>query len=82
MIMIKPLRPSYLILRICGLGDSQRKKGVTMKVYVVFDFPEITDVNSPEADWAIDSLSEDLTGFARDGEYEWYIDDAEGATNG
>jgi len=24
-----------------------------------------------------DSLSEDLTGFARDGEYEWYIDDAE-----
>jgi len=53
-----------------------------MKVYVVFDFPEITDVNSPEADFAIDSLSEDLTGFARDGEYEWYIDDAEGGTNG
>lgn len=26
--------------------------------------------------FAIDSLSEDLTGFARDGEYEWYIDDA------
>jgi hypothetical protein len=48
-----------------------------MKVYVVFDFPEISDVNSPEADFAIDSLGLDLTRFARDGEYEWYIDDAE-----
>lgn len=54
-----------------------------MKVYVVFDFPEISDVNSPEADWAIDSLSEDLAGLARNGEYEWYIDDAEeGIKNG
>jgi hypothetical protein len=36
-----------------------------MKVFVVFDFPEIKDANSQEADFAIDSLSED-------------IDDAEG----
>jgi hypothetical protein len=49
-----------------------------MKVFVVFDFPEIKDANSPEADFAIDSLSSDLKGFARDGEYDWYIDDAEG----
>jgi hypothetical protein len=49
-----------------------------MKVFVVFDFPEITDVNSEDATFAIDSLSNDLEGFARDGEYDWYIDDAEG----
>ena len=51
-----------------------------MKVFVVFDFPEIKDANSQEADFAIDSLSEDLTGFARDGGYDWYIDDAIGET--
>jgi hypothetical protein len=49
-----------------------------MKVFVVFDFPEIKDVNSEDATFAIDSLSNDLEGFARDGEYEWYINDAEG----
>jgi hypothetical protein len=47
-----------------------------MKIYVVFDFPEIKDSNSEDATFAIDSLSEDLEGFARDGEYDWYIDDA------
>lgn len=47
-----------------------------MKVCVVFDFPEIKDSNSEDATFAIDSLSEDLEGFARDGEYDWYIDDA------
>lgn len=47
-----------------------------MKVYIVFDFPEIDDPNSEEADWVIDSLSDDLEEFARDGEYDWYIDDA------
>jgi hypothetical protein len=49
-----------------------------MKVFVVFDFPEIKDANSEDATFAIDSLSNDLEGFAREGEYEWYIDDAEG----
>jgi hypothetical protein len=48
-----------------------------MKVFVVFDYPEITDVNSPEADWTIDSLSEDLTDFADDTGHCWYIYDAE-----
>ena len=39
-----------------------------MKVYVVFDFPEIKGSNSEDT-FAIDSLSKDL-----DGEYDWYID--------
>jgi hypothetical protein len=49
-----------------------------MKVFVVFDFPEIKDVNSPEADFAIDSLSNDLEIMANITLYQWYIDDAEG----
>jgi hypothetical protein len=49
-----------------------------MKVYVVFEFPEIQDVNSEDATFVIDSLSEDLENFAREGEYDWYIDDAVG----
>ncbi len=49
-----------------------------MKVLVVFDMPEITDINGEDATFAIDSLSEDLEGFARDGGYEWYIDDVIG----
>ena len=48
-----------------------------MKVYVVFDFPEISDVNSQEADWAIDSLSNDLKIMSNTTLYQWYIDDAE-----
>jgi len=48
-----------------------------MKVYVVFDFPEITDVNSQEADWAIDSLSNDLKIMSSTTLYQWHIDDAE-----
>ena len=46
------------------------------KVYGVFDFPEITDPNDADATFAIDVLSQDLDKFARDGEYDWYIDDA------
>lgn len=49
-----------------------------MKVTVVFDFPEIEDANSSEADFAIDSLSKDLKDFCNEAEYDWYIDDAEG----
>lgn len=48
-----------------------------MKVFVVFDFPEIKDVNSQEADWAIDSLSNDLEIMSNTTLYQWYIDDAE-----
>jgi hypothetical protein len=49
-----------------------------MKVFVVFDFPEIKDADSEDATFVIDSLSEDLQGFSRDGEYEWYIDEITG----
>ena len=47
-----------------------------MKIHVVFDFPEITDPNSQEADFIIDTLSDDLDRLANEGEYDWYIDDA------
>lgn len=47
-----------------------------MKVYVVFDFPEISDANNTEADWAIDSLSNELEIMANRNLYQWYIDDA------
>ena len=47
-----------------------------MKVIVVFDFPEIQDVNSSAADFAIDSLTNDLKIMASTSLYQWYIDDA------
>jgi hypothetical protein len=47
-----------------------------MKVIVVFDFPEISDPDSSDATFVIDSLSHDLDGLCLDGEYDWYIDDA------
>ena len=45
-----------------------------MKVYVVFDFPEIKDADSEEATFEIDSLSEDINALG----YEWYIDEVTG----
>lgn len=45
-----------------------------MKVYVVFDFPDI-DPDEPEADFIIDSLEDDLDNFALDTGNVWYIDD-------
>ena len=50
-----------------------------MKVHVVFEFPEISDVNGEDATFAIDVLTQDLEGFAVDSGYDdWYIDDATG----
>lgn len=46
-----------------------------MKVYVVFDFPEITDVEGNAADFTIDSLSDDLEIMANTTLYQWYIDE-------
>ena len=46
-----------------------------MKVVVVFDFPEITDVEGEDATFMIDSLSEDLLDFGDDTGIVWYIDD-------
>lgn len=45
-----------------------------MKVYVVFDFPDI-DPDEQEADFIIDGLSDDLDNFAEDYGHFWYIDD-------
>jgi hypothetical protein len=45
-----------------------------MKIFVVFDFPEIKDANSEEATFEIDSLSEDVNGLG----YNWYIDEVIG----
>lgn len=47
-----------------------------MKVYVVFDFPEITDPNSDEANNIIECLEDDLDAFAEETGNIWYIDDA------
>ena len=47
-----------------------------MKVYVVFDFPEVTDPNSMEADDIVDGLTIDLEHFAEETGHIWYIDDA------
>lgn len=49
-----------------------------MKVVVIFDFPEIKDANSSDADFVIDSLSSDLKRFGNEGEYDWYIDNVTG----
>ena len=49
-----------------------------MKIHVIFDFPEIKDTNSSEADMAIDSLSNDLKIMANTTLYQWHINDAEG----
>lgn len=53
-----------------------------MKVYVTFDFPEIMDANSIEADEIISGLEIDLDIFATEHGYDWYIDDAEGGKDG
>lgn len=47
-----------------------------MKVYVVFDFPDIDDPNSEEADNIIQCLEDDLTNFSEWSGNVWYIDDA------
>lgn len=47
-----------------------------MKVYVVFDFPEITDPNSDEANNIIECLEIDLDHFSEETGNIWYIDDA------
>jgi hypothetical protein len=46
-----------------------------MKVVVVFDFPEITDVKNDDANFMVDNLIEDLFDFSDDNYYMWYIED-------
>ena len=49
-----------------------------MKVRVVFDFPNITDPNSEEADETIEILQDELKWFSENHALDWYIDDATG----
>lgn len=46
-----------------------------MKVVVIFDFPEITNIEGEDATFMIDSLSEELLYFGDDTGHVWYIDD-------
>lgn len=48
-----------------------------MKIYVVFEFPEITDPDSNEATFEIDSLSKDIDRLG----YNWYINEVIGEEN-
>ena len=41
----------------------------------IFDYPEISDPEGEDADFAVDSLSDDLKNLGVEDEYEWYIDD-------
>jgi hypothetical protein len=49
-----------------------------MKIFVVFEFPDIIDVDGQEADSAIDCLEIDLNNLAKDTGYSWYIDEVAG----
>lgn len=48
-----------------------------MKIVVIFDEPDIKDLDSQEATNAIDILSDELN-VMNDRGYNWYIDDAIG----
>ena len=42
-----------------------------MKIYMVVEIPEIEDVNSDEADNALDIIKDEMQHFS----YQWYIDE-------
>jgi len=46
-----------------------------MKIFVAFEFPDITDPDGSLADEMIDCISIDLRRLADDIDCEWYIDD-------
>jgi hypothetical protein len=46
-----------------------------MKIFVAFEFPDITDPDGPQADEIIDWISIDLKTLAEDIDCDWYIDD-------
>jgi hypothetical protein len=48
---------------------------MAMKIIVVFDYPDINDINGPIADQEIDSLTIDLKRLENTVGYNWYIDD-------
>jgi hypothetical protein len=46
-----------------------------MKIHVVFEFPNVKDIDSGQADAIIDCLSIDLRKLAEDIGCDWFIDD-------
>jgi hypothetical protein len=44
-----------------------------MKIHVVFDFPDVKDVESTEADYILECFSGDMGKYAA-GMCQWYID--------
>jgi hypothetical protein len=46
-----------------------------MKIIVVFDFPDVKDVNGVLADQEIECLTIDLKRLENTVGYNWYIDD-------
>jgi len=49
-----------------------------MKVLVIFDLPEVKDVNGADADFALDALSDELKDFANRHGYNWHIEEVFG----
>ena len=66
--------PISLVDLVIASGIYAERKSI-MKIIVVFDYPEISDIEGADADFAVDSLSNELKKFGIEGEYEWYIDD-------
>jgi hypothetical protein len=57
------------------MDENSREDLKIMKVYVVFDYPNI-DPNSDKADSILEELQIDLDHFAQETGNSWYIDDA------
>ena len=46
-----------------------------MKIVVIFDYPEISDPEGADADFAVDTLTDNLKKLGNSEGYDWYIDD-------
>ena len=46
-----------------------------MKIIVIFDYPEISDPEGEDADFAVDTLTDNLKKLGNSEGYDWYIDD-------
>lgn len=74
MLLFVSAEPIGLVDLVIASGIYAERKS-NMKIIVVFDYPEISDPEGEDADWAVDSLTDDLKRLGIEGEYEWYIDD-------
>jgi hypothetical protein len=46
-----------------------------MKIHVIFEFPNVKDIDSSHADELIDFLTIDLRNLAVNNDCDWFIDD-------